>query len=333
MVTSRDVAREAGVSQATVSRVLAGAERVTPATADRVRAAMDRVGYAPNAAARTMKTRRTGSIGVVVADVTNPFYPQVLDALSAELGRAGQRMALWNAASVASGEESAVNAIRQGLVDGLIFTTVTAGSTALTTALDQALPVVLLNRGVPELDCDQVVSDNLAGAALVADFLVDAGHEALAFIGGPSLPSTAVERERGFRDGLARRGVELPDGFVRHGDFSHAAGHAAIRELGALRPRPTAVFCANDLTAFGALDGARSAGVAVPDDLWVVGYDDVAMAAWEAYDLTTVRQPLAAMVGHAVELLLARIADPSRPAQRAVFPAELIRRGSTGRTG
>lgn len=318
------------MSQATVSRVLAGAERVTPRTAERVRAAMARVGYAPNAAARTMKTRRTGAIGVVVADVTNPFYPQVLDALTAELGRAGHRMTLWNTASVAAGEESAVEAIRQGLVDGLVFTTVTAGSSALATALEQALPVVLLNRGVPDLDCDQVTSDNIAGAGVVADHLVEAGHEQIAFIGGPELPSTAVERERGFREGLARHGRTLPARLVRHGDFSHRAGHRAIGELFAGRRRPTAVFCANDLTAFGALDGARARGVRVPDELWVVGYDDVEMAAWEAYDLTTVRQPMDQMVARSVELLLARIGDPSRPAQRAVFPAQLVRRGSTG---
>lgn len=331
MVTSRDVAREAGVSQATVSRVLAGAARVTPATAERVRAAMARVGYVPNAAARTMKTRRTGAVGVVVADITNPFYPQVLDALSAELGRAGQRMTLWNAAAPeAGGEESAVEAIQQGQVDGLIFTTVTADSTALMTALDGALPVVLLNRGVPNLACDQVVSDNVTGAGLVADYLVDAGHERIGFIGGPDRPSTAVERAAGFRAGLMRRGVELPTAYVRHGDFSHASGHSALRDLRALDPPPTAVFCANDLTAFGALDAARSLGVRVPDDLWVVGFDDVAMAAWEAYDLTTVRQPLADMVARAVELLLARIADPARPPRREVFPAELVIRGSSG---
>lgn len=331
MVTSRDVARVAGVSQATVSRVLAGAENVTPETAQRVRAAMTEVGYAPNAAARTMKTRRTGVIGVVVADVTNPFYPQLLDALSVTLSKHDTHMTLWNAAA-GSGEETAVEAIRQGTVDGLVFTTVTQDSPALRTALDHNLPVVLLNRAVPGLACDQVTSDNIAGARLIADYLVTAGHQRIGLIGGPALSSTATERERGFRERLTVHQHPLGPSLVRHGDYSHASGHQALRDLFAQPDPPSAVFCANDLTAFGALDAARSLRLRVPDDLWVIGYDDVAMAAWEAYDLTTVRQPLPDMATLAVELLRARIADRSRPPEHTVLPAELVVRGSTAHT-
>lgn len=276
MVTSRDVAEAAGVSQATVSRVLQNSDKVTPATRQRVLRAMELIGYAPNAPARAMKTRRTGSIGVVVASITNPFYPEVLEALSEQLARVGQRMILWK--SEGPGDRTALDAIRQGLVDGVVFTTVTSKSAALYEALHRRAPVVLVNRGVVGLPCDQVTSDNIGGSRAVAEYLVRSGHRRIGFVAGPPLPSTAVERERGFREGLLARGVPLADELCRPGDFSHGSGHAAMRSLLALPDPPTAVFCANDLTAFGAIDGARSAGRLEPDDVWLIGYDDVRMA-------------------------------------------------------
>lgn len=321
MVTSHDVARAAGVSQATVSRVLAGSDRVTRATTDRVRAAMLEVGYAPNIAARTMKTGRTATIGVVVADITNPFYPELLDALSGALAAAGQRMILWN--EPGTGEASAVDAIRGQLVDGVVFTTATRKSAALRAALVRDWPVVLVNRGVPRLACDQVTSDNVGGGRAVAAFLADAGHRRIGLITGPDLPSTAVDRKRGFLAGLRAAGVSEP--VVAAGDFTHATAWRAAHELLTRKRPPTAIFGVNDLTAFGARDAARSLG----RDVAIVGYDDVAMAAWEAYDLTTVRQPTGDMAAVAVELLLDRIADPARPPVRRRFPIELIIRGST----
>lgn len=324
MVTSHDVARAAGVSQATVSRVLAGGDRVTPATAERVRAAMLEVGYVPNVAARTMKTGRTATIGVVVADITNPFYPELLDALSTALAAAGQRMILWN--EPGTGEDSAVQAIRGQLVDGVVFTTATRKSAALHAALARNWPVVLVNRGVPRLACDQVTSDNVGGGRAVAAYLAECGHRRLGLITGPDLPSTAVERKRGFLAGLASAG--LPEPIVAPGDFTHAGAWRAAHDLLTGKRPPSAIFGVNDLTAFGAVDAARALG----RDVAIVGYDDVAMAAWESYDLTTVRQPTGEMAAVAVELLLDRIAEPTRPPVRRRFPTELIVRGSTNRS-
>lgn len=326
MVTSRDVARVAGVSQATVSRVLQGSSRVTDHTRARVVQALETTGYTPNVLARALRTQRTGTVGVVVANITNPFYPEILDVLSDHLARAGRRMILWTSGP---GEASAIEAIRQRLVDGVVFTSVTADSAPLATALAQQAAVVLINRGVDGVACDQVTSDNRRGAAEVARYLVRAGRGGPALIGGPPETSTAREREDSFRAELARLGADLPPDRVRRGDFSHAAGYAAMADLlGAPRP-PSAVFCVNDLTALGALDAARAAGMAVPDDLWVVGYDDIDMASWESFDLTTVRQPMAEMVADAVDLLLSRIDDPGRPTRCRRFPSHLIVRGST----
>lgn len=324
MVTSRDVARVAGVSQATVSRVLQGSPNVTGATRARVLRALQETGYTPNMLARAMKTRRTGTVGVVVASITNPFYPEILEVLTERLARVGRRMILW---STGPGEASAIEAIRQGLVDGVVFTAVTADSAPLAEALDTGAPVVLVNRGIEGVDCDQVTSDNVGGGRLVARYLAD--RERVALIGGPLATSTASERERGFRAELADLGVDLPDERFRRGDFSHAGGHAAMTSLLRGRPPPTAVFCVNDLTAFGALDAARALGVQVPGDLWVVGYDDVDMASWESFDLTTVLQPMSEMVGDALALLLDRIDEPDRAPAHHRFPSRLIVRGST----
>ncbi|MEE4597491.1 LacI family DNA-binding transcriptional regulator [Streptomyces sp. DSM 41524] len=330
MVTSQDVARLAGVSQATVSRVLQGSARVSPETRERVLAAMKQAGYHPNAAARAMRTRRAGTIGVVVADITNPFYPQLLEAVGDELGSAGQRMTLWNATGPS--EAGALEAIREGAVDGLLFTTVTEMSKPLEEALQRNEPVVLLHRGLDHIGCDQVTADNVAGGRLAAQYLVRAGHERIGFLRGPQSASTALHRERGFRETLDELGHPLAPELVRPGDFSHDTARAAMRELLDRPQPPSAVFCANDLTALGAVDGAISLGVRIPEDVWVVGYDDIAMAAWEAYGLTTVRQPITDMARMAVRMLIERIEDRTLPARRREFPAELVIRRSTGHT-
>lgn len=311
-----------------MSRVLQGSSKVRDATRERVLEAVVSTGYSPNILARAMKTRRTGTIGVVVARITNPFYPELLEALSAELEAAEQHMVLWT--SEGAGDVSALQAIRAGIADGVVFTTVTAESKPLQEALKQQAPVVVLNRSVKGLPCDQVTSDNMAGSRAIADYLVAGGHRRLGYIGGPSRPSTSAERKRGFRKGLASAGIAWDETLCRYGDFSHADGRAAMRELLSLEDPPTAVFCVNDLTAFGALDGARSLGCRVPQDVWVSGYDDIAMSAWDAFDLTTVRQPIGEMAALAVRMMLERIAEPATPPRHHRFPSELVVRGSTG---
>ncbi|RRO20333.1 LacI family transcriptional regulator [Saccharopolyspora rhizosphaerae] len=328
MVTSRDVARLAGVSQMTVSRVLQDSGKVAPQTRARVLAAMREAGYRPHAAARTMRTRRTSTVGVVVADITNPFYPQLLEAVTEALDAADQRMVLWNGPDGSGALES----LDEGTVDGLIFTTVTEATPQLTDAVERADPIVLLHRGLDELDCDQVTTDNAAGGRAVAEYLVTAGHTRIGFVSGPELPSTARHREQGFRERLAELGHPLADELTSPGGFAHDVARSAMRRLLELESPPTAVFCANDLTALGAVDGAVSLGRRVPEDVWVVGYDDIALTAWDSYDVTTVRQPIAEMARASVRLLLERIGDRGLPPRKECFSSELVVRGSTART-
>lgn len=327
MVTSRDVASAAGVSQATVSRVISGSTAVTDLTRQRVLAAMESTGYQPDHAARAMRTGRSGTIGIVVADVRNPFYPEVIAATSRELSRRGQRMILWE--SEFGGDLGASTAVGQRQVDGVIFTTALPDSAPLYAAMSSGRPTVLINRTIPGLPCDQVESDNYAMSYAVARYFAAHGHRAVGLLTADPRASTAALREQGFRDGAAASGMRLAASRVVDGSFSHAGGRRALRTLMDARVRPTAVFCVNDVSALGALDAARALGISVPVDLWVAGYDDIDMASWEAFSLTTARQPIEAMVRKAVDLLIARISDPDRPFQHFQFSGALKIRGST----
>lgn len=327
MVTSRDVARLAGVSQATVSRVLSAAPNTTPETRAKVHAAMEQLGYVPHAGAQAMKTRRTKTLGVVVDDIINPFYPEVLDELTHELDRAGYRVVLWNVGG--GSHHDALTAIREHAVDGVIFTTATGESVELQVALEKHSPLVLINRVVEGLDCDQVTSDNVSGGAAVADHLVRHGRTRAAFIGGTWGASTSRDRERGFLDRMRELGHPVPAELRFRADFSHELSAGVTARLLEQEQPPEAVFCANDYMAFGALDALRSAGLSAPEDCWVIGYDDVDMASWPSFDLTTVRQPSREMARVGAKMLLDRIAAPGMPPQRRTFPCRLVVRGST----
>jgi LacI family transcriptional regulator len=327
MITSRDIARRAGVSQATVSRVVQGSPSVSDATRKRVQAVMADLGYVPNAQARAMRTKRSGAIGIVTGQITNPFYPVLLDHLASNIAGAGLGMALW--VSDGDGSESAaIQAIHSRQIDGLIFTTATADSEALVSALDLGLPLVLVNRSLDELTGDQVTSDNVGGGRMVARYFLDHGKTNVAVVGGGAEISTGRERRQSFVDEFARAGIEVPDHRSPESAFMHDDARRVGERLLAEDP-PQAVFCVNDLVAFGVMDAARSRGLRVPEDLWVVGYDDIPMASWNVFDLTTVRQPIETMASVALQMLLARIKNPDAGFEHRRFAAELIVRGST----
>lgn len=214
-VTSRDVASLAGVSQATVSRVLNDSANVTPRLRGRVLRALDQTGYRPNALAQAMKTGRTGTIGVVIAGIANPFYPELLGTIGRQLAAAGHRMILWE--TECAGEQSAIEAIQQGLVDGVMFTTVMPGAAAVAEASRRGAPMVLFDRTLPGIRCDRVSSDNIDGAALAGRHEVNGGHRRVGFIAGTPDASTAA----GVIDEL----------LVAPGDFSHAAGRDGLATM------------------------------------------------------------------------------------------------------
>ncbi|MBB4660920.1 LacI family DNA-binding transcriptional regulator [Conexibacter arvalis] len=330
-VTSRDIAREVGLSQTTVSRALRGDPRVAPDTLARVRAAAERLAYVPDAAARWLTTGRTLTVGVVVADITNPFYPEIVEVLHAELGREGYATVLLNDPRA----DDLARHLRGRSVDGLIVVSATLDDGLAARLPRLGVPLVLLNRDLDEIAADRVLSDNVAGGALVVDHLLELGHRRIGLIAGPPNTSTARDREQGMRAALAARGLPLAPELRRAGSFSHHSGYQGCVELLRLPEPPTAVVCASDVVAFGALDAAKRLGVEVPRRLSIVGYDDIAMAGWEAFALTTIRQPLAQMAKRSVRLLLERLRPaggsppPAAPPRREVFPPHLVKRETT----
>lgn len=329
-ITSRDIAREAGVSQPTVSRALRGDPRVAAATAALVAQTAHRLGYVPNAAARSLITSRSGTIAVVIADITNPFYPELLEGLHAELARSGYRSVLLNERTDTRDEGGFAALVRGRVVDGAIVATATNEDTTRRVLDAVPGPVVQIVREVDGVVRDSYVADNRGGAKLAGELLVRHGHERIGFIGGPPDTSTAREREAGLRDALKAARRDLDPRLVRAGDYTHQVGYQACLELLDAAVPPTAIFAANDVLALGALDAARRRGIDVPGELSVIGFDDISLASWESFRLTTVRQPLARMTHEAARALITRIErTPSAPPQKVEFRTELIERATT----
>jgi LacI family transcriptional regulator len=325
MVTSHDVARLAGVSQPTVSRALRDQKGVSMVTRVRVREAAKSLGYVTSQIGRSLSTRTTGRVGVVSAELINPFYPALIEPLHDALAALGYRMIL---VTDRGDVEVELEPLIDGSLDGVILSTSELGSSLPFELAKRGMPHVMVNRSVDGTETDECVSDNIVGAEAVADFLVDLGHRRIGAVCGPEATSTGRERAIGFRRRLAERGLPLSPQYVRSGPFHQDTGRAALGELMACRPTPTALFCANDVVAFGVCAAAAAQGVDIPGQLTVVGFDDIPMASWEVFSLTTIRVDLTVMGKRSAGLLAERIADPGLPARRVVLPVELVLRGS-----
>lgn len=328
-VNSKDVAKLAGVSQATVSRAISNPDMVSEKTREKVLRAMSILNYVPHRGAQTLKRGRSETIGLVVSDLLNPAIPYMLNEMTVALDAAGYRSTVWHAGT---DPKDLIRGIQERSIDGLVFTTATQESHALRTALDLKIPVLLINRTVEGIHCDQVSSNNREGAAEVANYLVSNGRTDIAFVTGRQEASTAVQRQESFVMRLAELGYPISESRIVAGDFSYEESMRQTRALLESEQPPNAIFCANDLMAFGALDGLRSTSGLSSDDCWIVGFDDIPMSSWQSFDLTTVRQPVPEMIQAGVQALLERIHDRSLEPQSITFDCELIVRGSTGNT-
>lgn len=323
-VTSHDVARLAGVSQPTVSRALRQDSQVSPATRQRVRAAAEQLGYVPSERGRSLSTRSTRQIAMV-ADLDNPLYPQLVGPLHDAFAARGFRMVLL----AERGEEIVGDdRLLDGSVDGAVLTTSQLRSSLPLQLHKHGLPFVQLNRVSELVDADSVTVDNAAGGRAVAELLAAGGHRQVAAILGPLETSTAGERERGFRAGLRSAGLSLPAARVVRGWFSYEVGRDGMRTLLGWPNRPSAVFCINDIVAVGALNALAEMGLTVPQDISVVGFDDLDIASWPIFRLTSVRVEFEAMARRSAELLLSRIGQPDAPVVHELFPIELIARAT-----
>lgn len=325
-VTSAQVAALAGVSQSAVSRVFTPGASASKKTIERVRAAAEELGYRPNALARGLITGRTRMIGLIVAYLDNQFYPVALELLSRALQERGYHILVFMAENSTEKVAQVMGEILDYQVDGIITASV-AMSNDLTSRCDAAgIPVVMFNRGQADARLSEVTSDNVAGGRRVAEFLLQAGHRKIAHVMGWQESSTGRDRAAGFAGAMNAASV-TPFAMI-DGMYSRETAASVARQLFEHSNRPDAVFVGNDHMAFAVMDVLRfDLGLSVPDDVSVVGYDDVPLAAWSAYSLTTIRQPVRRMVDATVEALIAQIEGDGVP-RKLQIDGPLIIRGS-----
>jgi LacI family transcriptional regulator len=328
--TIETVAAAAGVSKTTVSHVLSGRRPVARDTRARVERVIEELGFRPSAVARSLSIARSHTVGLLVPDVTNPFYPALARGLQEAVREAGYLALLADAGGSADRERAFVEEAVSRRVDGLVLATVQLAPADLEPAHAAGLDVVAIGPQLAGAGADVVSADDVRIAADAVAHLVARGHRRIATVAGPADAEPGRGRLQGFRDAVRRHGLAPDDAPVRHGAFTREGGREATAELLALPAPPTAVFCANDLMAIGALDALRAAGLRVPADVAVIGVDDIDAAALVHPALSTVRVP-AQEIGHAAgQLLLTRLGGAVPPARQTVLVAhELIARDST----
>ena len=323
-VTSHDVARAAGVSQSAVSRAFNSNGRIAPDTRKKVLRVAKSLGYFPNAFARTLARQTTSIVGVLMARLDNHFYPKVLEDFATQLREAGRQVMFFKVGDEGDVDETLQTAL-QYRVEAMVMTSITLSSQMVRTFAEAGIPVILFNRYLDSSEVHVVSCDNVAGGRLAADAFLDAQHRCFAFIGGSPNTSTNQDRKLGFMSQLKGRGTELA--YALENDFSYEWGKSAASHLfGQPRP-PDALFCASDLIALGALDAVRfDFGLCVPDDVAVIGFDDVPAASWAAYGLTTVRQPGDRMLAETLAIIVDK---EERVTKRTTVPVALVERATT----
>jgi LacI family transcriptional regulator len=331
--TIHDVARLAGVSVATVSNVVNESRPVAPETRERVRRAVAALGYTPHAAARSMRGRGSGLVGLIVADITNPFFTSLVQSVERAANAHGYAVLLCNSDEDQAREERSLQLLRTQRVDGIILAATGQASAGRAAALAQLrVPVVLVDRGLPEFGLDAVILDNRRAALEATRHMLGFGHQRVAMIAGPASVSTGMERLAGFREALLEAGVRYEDKWVRDAGFREERAYDLACEMLAQPQRPTAIFAANNLIAIGVMRAIADSRLRCPEDVSVVSIDDFAWANAFRPRLTTVAQPVDAMGEAAVRLLVHRIAGdgPAAPHTEVMAPM-LVARESCSR--
>jgi LacI family transcriptional regulator len=328
--TIRRVADRAGVSIATVSRAFADPESVSDELRLRVHEAARVLSYRPSRAARTLRVGTSQAVGVVIPDLENPFFTGVVRGIDVVLQAAGYTLLLSNADEDAAREQNILETLQAEGVAGIIFVPITDGRGTRSRSFTPPIHTVAVDRLPVNLVADLVTVDNVKGTHVGVAHLVSIGHRDVALLNGPLRHSTAIEREQGYREALAAAGLPVRQEFVYSGDFREAGGYEGMKALLALRRRPRAVFVANNLMTMGALRALHENNIRIPDDIALVGFDDMPWATSLNPPLTAISQPSQEIGSAAAELLLDRIARPERAVRHLILRTQLIVRASCG---
>jgi LacI family transcriptional regulator len=328
--TIKDVARAAGVSVATVSRVLNASGAVAGETRDRIRRIAEELRFIPNDAARSLSTRRTGMLGVLLPDLHGEFFSEVIRGLDQAAQASGFHLILSSSHTVRDNVEAALRAMR-GRVDGLVVLSPYVDVAVLAANLHDSVPAVLVNAPVEPEGFDALRVDNFGGAREMVMHLGSHGHRRIAMLCGPDGNFDAAERLRGYRAALAEMEIAPEAALELPGDWADEAGYRAAALLLAADPRPTAVFAANDSMAIGLISALRGAGVSVPAEVAVSGFDDIPISRYLTPPLSSVRVSISELGARAMELLVRAVEEGNRHARtRVVVPTSLVLRASCG---
>jgi len=324
-VTIVDVAREAGVSYSTVSRVVNNNDHIRPKTREKVLNAMMRLGYVVNQQARSLRGGRSQVIGLLVPDVGNSYIGEIIRGIDAELDAHQYDLMLYTTHRRKVKESAYVSTITRGMVDGLLLLLPTNVKAYMETLQQQQFPHVLIDYQHVENNLSSTVqATNWQGAYDATRYLIMLGHRRIGCVIGLQEIQSALDRLAGYRAALADAGLPEDPALIFPGEFVRPQGYAAANYLLNLSDPPTAILAANDLSAFGVMDGVLNHGLRIPEDISIIGFDDVPEAGHVHPGLTTVRQPLEAMGRTAVQLLFKRINNPDLPGERVEMTTELI---------
>ncbi len=330
MTTIGDVAKLAGVSTMTVSRVINNSGYISPSTRERVERAITQLGYVPNALARSLRFKQTKTIALILTDITNPFFTTVARGVEDAASEQGFSVILCNTDESESKEGEYLNMLLQKQVDGILLVPARCSSESISMLQSRSVPTVVLDRRVEGVQVDAVLGDSEEGAYQLVRHLLDLGHRRIAVLSGPRSVSTATDRVAGFRRAMTKAGLTIDESMVQYEAFSQEAGYRMTQRVLAAAHRPTALFAGNNFIAVGAFGALRDAGLKVPEEMSLVAFDDLPLPLAMDPFLTVAAQPAYEMGRRATELLLDRLTgEAPEECRDVVLPVTLVVRRSS----
>jgi len=326
--TIKDVAKLAGVHSSTVSRVINDDPRISEKTKEKVILIINKLGYTPNAIARGLKTKRTHTLGILIPDITNPFFAEIARGVEDAANKNNFNVILCNTDDKLEKERTYLQILREKRVDGLILGTAHIKDKSILELERKKFPYILISRNIEGLNKNCIIIDDVEGGMTATEYLIKLGHRRIAHITGPLKTRSALNRLKGYKLAFKKHEIEYRDELVGEGDFKIKGGYQVMKKFLKLAEPPTAVFAANDLLALGAMQAIQKKNFHIPEDFSVIGFNDIELASFVYPALTTIRQPMLEMGILAVKTLLRIIEEGEFNQRKIVLKSKLIIRES-----
>mgnify|MGYP001049921520 CR=1 FL=1 len=330
-LTIKEVAKLAGVSTATVSRILNDDPVVQEKTRKKVKKILDKFSYQRNMLARKLVLKKTSTIGILLSDITNPFYSEIARGMEDEARRWKYTVIFSSTDNKREVQKEYINIFQEQRVDGIIFASAALQDPDVEVLFKENFPFVLVNRKIDTIKTDFIVLDNVKGAYIATEHLIKLGHKRIGFIYGNLTYSTGLDRLEGYKNALREYGIEQDPNLIKSGDFRRESGYLAFKEFLKMENPPNAVFASNDFMALGALEAASELGVKIPEDIALIGFDNINFASFKFVNLTTISQRIYEMGTKGIQLLIRKIENPENwTSQEIYLEPKLIIRNSCG---